>query len=142
MAHHGTLVDDGLIRHKGFQSFCQKVERFAGTGSHCIKPEVNQIERHAYSLQKELVKFAISNGFHITNYASLGSGDRFASLKAEDKPILLQDVTVKSIAEHVRSTPAGVLFKWALQEGTLVIPKSVSSKRLEQNMQADPTVAT
>ena len=136
-----ALVDDGLVRHIGVSNFSiKKLKDLLALAR--VKPEVNQIERHPYLQQKELAKFAKSKGIHITNYSSLGSGDRPAGLRAEDEPVLLQDTTIQSIAEQVGATPAGVLLKWAIQEGASVIPKSVTPKRLEQNLQTDKTVTT
>lgn len=136
-----ALVDDGLVRHIGVSNFSvKKLNELLALAR--IKPEVNQIERHPYLQRREQVRFAKDNGIHVTNYCSLGSGDRPAILRAEDEPVLLQDHTILSIAEQVGATPAGVLLKWALQEGTSVIPKSVTPRRLEQNLRADEAVPT
>ena len=77
-----------------------------------FKPEVNQVERHPYLQQQDLVKFCKANGIHVTNYSSLGSGDRPAARKPEGEPVLLDDASIMEAAAAVGATPAGVLLKW------------------------------
>ena len=134
-----ATVDAGLARHIGVSNFSiQKLKTILGSAR--IMPEVNQVERHPYLQQKELAQFCKDNGIHITNYSSLGSGDRPAAFKSEGEPVLLEDVTILSIARKVGSSAAGVLLKWGLLEGASVIPKSINPMRLKQNLDIDSTV--
>lgn len=132
-------VDAGLTRHIGVSNFStQKTQRILQMAR--IKPEVNQVERHPYLQQQALVRFCKDNGIHVTNYSSLGSGDRPAIFKPKGEPVLLEDDVVKRVASAVGATPAGVLLKWGIQEGCSVIPKSVNSARLKQNLQVPDDV--
>ena len=133
-------VDAGLARHIGVSNFSiKKLKTILKSAK--IKPEVNQVERHPYLQQKELAKFCKDNGIHITNYSSLGSGDRPAAFKPEGEPVLMEDAVIRSIASEIGSSAAGVLLKWGLLEGASVIPKSVNAKRLQQNLDVDSSVA-
>ncbi|MNP36539.1 Morphine 6-dehydrogenase [compost metagenome] len=45
----------------------------------------------------------------------------------------MTDAVVKSIAEAHGKTPAQVVLRWHLQNNTIVIPKSVTPSRIEEN---------
>lgn len=128
-----NTVEEGYVRHIGVSNFSiKKLGKVLQVAR--VKPEVNQVERHPYLQQKELAKFCKDNGVHITNYSSLGSGDRPAAFKPKDEPVLMTDQKILSIAEKSDTSAAGVLLKWALVEGASVIPKSVTPKRMQQNL--------
>ncbi len=50
-------------------------------------------------------------------------------------PFLLNDSTIKAIAEELHVTAAQVLISWAAQRGTIVIPKSENEERMAANIQ-------
>ena len=37
------------------------------------------------------------------------------------------------IAEHMKRTPAQILLRWGIQQGFVVLPKSVTPDRIEEN---------
>jgi len=134
-----AAVDADLTRHIGVSNFSiHKLKVLLKNAR--IRPEVNQVERHPYLQQKELAEFCKAHNIHITNYSSLGSRDRPANMKPDDEPILMDDSTILNIAKKVGASPAGVLLKWGLAEGASVIPKSVTRKRLQENLEADSAV--
>lgn len=55
-----------------------------------------------------------------------------------DLPMAVQDPAVVSIAKELGKTPAQVLISWAVQRGTVVLPKSVTPSRIESNFQGKP----
>lgn len=130
------MVDAGLARHIGVSNF--SLAKLQGLMTRASKraPEVNQIELHPYLQQGELVSACIDLGVLVTAYSPLGSADRPSSLKQDDEPILLADPSVAEIAARNGCTAAQVLLAWALERGTLVIPKSVNPGRLAQNLAA------
>ena len=93
------------------------------------------MERHPYLQQKELIEFCQSNGIHVTNYSPLGSGGR--AWKKDNEPVLLDDPKIAEIAKNYNCTSAQVILAWALQTGTSVAVKSVSPKRLAENLAAE-----
>ena len=49
-------------------------------------------------------------------------------------PKLLDNSLVKEVAEKLGKSTGQVLIRWALQRGTVVIPKSTNPARIEQNL--------
>ncbi|MEM6717437.1 MAG: aldo/keto reductase [Cyanobacteria bacterium P01_C01_bin.147] len=130
-----ALVQEGLTRHIGVSNFSvHKLRSLLATAN--IPPAMNQVELHPYLQQTELLKFAQDHDILMTAYSPLGSADRPSSLKGQDEPILLEDPTIVEIATHHKATPAQILIRWAMQRGTVVIPKSVNPARIEQNLAA------
>jgi alcohol dehydrogenase (NADP+) len=130
-----AMVDKGLCRHIGVSNFSiVKLRKLLETAR--LMPEMNQIELHPYLQQPTMLEFCSSNSIHITAYAPLGSADRPSRLKVEGEPVLLENPTISRIAEHHNVTPAQVLISWAIHRQTVVIPKSVNSERLRQNLNA------
>lgn len=130
--------EQGLARHIGTSNF--SVKKLKDILKICtFKPEVDQVERHPYLQQKDLADFCKKHGIHITNYASLGSQDRPG--RPDNEPVLMEDPTIKAIAEKHGVSPAAVLLKWGLEEGSSVIPKSVNPERQKQNLAIDKSVS-
>lgn len=94
-----------------------------------ITPAINQIELHPYNQQTALVEFCHYKGIAVTAYSPLGS-----PAGAEDKPILLEDKTIKKIAERHRKSPAQILLRWAIERDTIAIPKSTTPERIKENI--------
>lgn len=125
----------GLIKHIGVSNFSiKKLKDLMSKTDE--KPEMNQVELHPFLPQNELVKFCKDNNIHLTAYSPLGSGDRSASMKAENEPSLLEEPTIKKIAEKHKASPAQVLIKWAVDRDTAVIPKSTSRDHIISNLES------
>lgn len=58
-----------------------------------------------------------------------------AHKRIPDLPIVLKDSTVQEIARTHSKTPAQVLLRHLMQQDVIVIPKSVSQKRIQENFQ-------
>jgi alcohol dehydrogenase (NADP+) len=130
-----ALVDQGVCRHIGVCNFSiPKLQSLIGSAQR--RPEMNQIELHPYLQQPDMLEFCRHNNVHLTAYSPLGSPDRPAGLKAVDEPVLLEDPAVAAIARDRGIAPAQVLIAWALQRGTVVIPKSIHPERMKQNLAA------
>lgn len=92
-----------------------------------IVPAVNQIELHPCNPSPKLVAYNTSKGIHSTGYSCLGS---------TDSPLYTNEKLL-SIAEAKGKTPQQVLLLWGLQKGWSVIPKSVTTKRIDGNFELD-----
>jgi len=90
-----------------------------------IKPAVNQVEDNPFLPQHKLVKFCQDNGIQITAYCPLGRANN---------PKLLDDPTVNEVAKKNNMTPAQVVLSWNVQRNIIVIPKSVTPSRIEENL--------
>lgn len=123
-----ALVRNGLVRAIGVANFTAPMLidllSYAET-----PPAVNQIELHPYLQQSKLVKFCQSRDMVVTAYSPLGSPGNF---KGRVSP--LDDETIKEIAARHKKTPAQVLIRWAIQRGTIAIPKSVTPERIGENI--------
>lgn len=130
-----NLVSKDMVKSIGISNFngqlIMDLLRYAK-----IPPATLQIEHHPYLIQEGLVKFAQSHGIAITAYSSFGP-QSFLELdmkRAKDTPLLMDNDTVKKIAEKHGKTPAQVLLRWATQRDIAVIPKSNNQGRLAQNL--------
>jgi len=129
------LVSKSLANHIGVSNFSiKKLEDLKGLSDNY--PEMNQIELQPYLQQKDMLEYCNKNGIFLTAYSPLGSLDRIEAFKTNDEPILLKNPQLQQIAQNHNCTVAQVLIKWAINRGTVVIPKSVNKARLKENFDA------
>ncbi|KAJ3162867.1 NAD(P)H-dependent D-xylose reductase (XR) [Geranomyces michiganensis] len=118
------LVDAGKVRSIGVSNatveILEKVIKHAR-----IKPAVNQVELHPYLSQTALLDFANKHNVLLTAYSPLGSGHERSPLK----DAVIQEISKK----HGNKDPAQIILSWAVQRGTVVIPKSVTESRIKSN---------
>lgn len=118
-----TLIElrqAGRIRSIGVSNFNQDhLERIIGeTG---VTPTVNQIELHPRFQQRDVRKFHSLHDIRIESWSPLGSGR------------LLGDPTLAGIAKKHSKSVAQTIIRWHLQEGLIVIPKSIHQDRIAAN---------
>jgi diketogulonate reductase-like aldo/keto reductase len=114
------LQSQGLIRAIGVSNFQPAhLERvIEETG---VTPAVNQVELHPRFQQAGLRR----------EHAELGIVTEAWSPLAQGK--VLGDPVITEIAGAHGKTPAQVVIRWHLQLGNVVIPKSVTPERIEEN---------
>ncbi|KAJ1565050.1 hypothetical protein HK405_013284, partial [Cladochytrium tenue] len=119
-----------LTRAVGVSNFgVPLLERLAKSAR--VPIAVNQVEMHPYLPQYDLLAYCNGHNIVVTAYSPLGSaGDGSAAL--------LADPVVTGIAARAGRTPAQVLVAWAVQRGTVVIPKSAKPERIRQNFDLSP----
>jgi alcohol dehydrogenase (NADP+) len=99
-----------------------------------VVPAVNQVERHPYLAQNRLVDFHKENGIVTTAYAPLGAPGLMAKkFEGTDVKAPLSCQTIVDIAAKHKKTPAQVLIRWSVEQGVVVIPKSVKPHRIVEN---------
>lgn len=118
-----TLIElrqSGRIKSIGVSNFNQDhLERIIGeTG---VTPTVNQIELHPRFQQRDKREFHDRHNIRIESWSPLGSGR------------LLSDPTLESIARKHGKSVAQTIVRWHLQEGLIVIPKSIHQDRIAAN---------
>ncbi|MCM3757346.1 aldo/keto reductase [Sporosarcina aquimarina] len=121
-----ALVDAqkfGLIKTIGVSNFLpEHLERIIEkTG---VTPATNQIERHPYFNNNELVEYNKSRDILTEAWSPLGR---------EINDVLTND-TIVSIAEKYNTAPAQIIIRWNLQNGVLPIVKSSSYKHQKANL--------
>lgn len=122
----------GLARSIGVSNFgMQNLSDLLETCT--VKPVMNQVECHPYLNQEKLASFCHDKGIYLTAYSPLGSKDRHESIKGINEPMMMEDDTVKAIAQDKNVTPAQILLAWSMYRNNAVIPKSVNPGRLQQN---------
>ena len=130
-----ALQEKGLVKSVGVSNFgVSKLEKLIEeTG---VVPAMNQVELHPYNPQPELKAYCEKKGIRLTAYSPLGSGDRPESMKAKDEPPLLANEAVIQLAKAEGMSVAQLLIAWAIERGTVVIPKSTNAGRIEENFVA------
>ena len=121
-----SLVDKGLVKSIGVANFTAAMITDLLSYAE-IKPVMNQVEIHPFNAQPELVDYCSKKKITITAYSPLGSSGDVVT-----KPI--SEATVVSLAEKHKRTPAQILIRWSLQRGLVVIPKTVNTNRVNENL--------
>lgn len=116
-------LDAGLVRSIGISNFdgprLDEMLSFA-----TVKPSVLQVECHPYYQQRELRRLLEPYGTRVESWYPLGHGD--AGLLAE--PVFAE------LAARYGKTPAQVILRWHLQEGTIVFPKTENPAHMAENI--------
>ena len=114
------LRDGGRARSIGVSNFeIDHLERILdATG---VAPAVNQVELHPRFQQSDLRRFHSEHGIVTEAWSPLAQGG------------VLEDPVVAELASAHGRTPAQVVLRWHLQLGNVVIPKSATPARIEEN---------
>lgn len=135
------LVKAGLVREIGVCNFGTALLR--DLSSHArIQPAVLQIELHPYLTQEKLLRFCEQQGVRVTAFSPLGAGSYCELEMATPEESVLREPVVQAIAGNHQRTAAQIVLRWAIQRGTAVVPKTVSTERLLENWQAQDFVLT
>lgn len=126
------LVKQGLTRSIGMSNFnIEQMDRVLAIAE--IQPAVLQVECHPYLSQVDLFNYCKKHNIVLTAYSPLGSPDRMWA--KPDDPLALNDPAVKAIGEKYGKTPAQICIRYPIQRGIVVIPKSITKSRIEENFQ-------
>lgn len=123
------LLETGKVKNIGVSNFSIKNLSILLEKANII-PVVNQVELHPCYPQNELLRWCNSKGIHLTAYCPLG---QYRSPFFTD-PVFTQAAEGLSKTLSREVTPAQLVLSWAVQRGTIVIPKSSSETRLKQNI--------
>ncbi|MEW2624407.1 aldo/keto reductase [Streptomyces sp. NPDC048106] len=117
------LHADGRVRAIGVSNFLpEHLRRLAEETS--VIPAVNQIELHPHLQQHAAREYHAEQGIRTEAWSPLGQGKG-----------LLEVPAIVAIAQKHNRTPAQVVLRWHIQQGTIVIPKSVTQSRIKENIE-------
>ncbi len=115
------LYADGAVRAIGISNFLpDHVARLVEHAS--VVPAVNQIELHPSYQQPATQQVSRDAGIAVEAYAPIG--------QAQD----LDHDAVTEAAEALDVSPGQIVLRWHIQNGTIVIPKSVTPHRIQSNL--------
>lgn len=115
------LYDEKLIRATGVSNHhIHHLEEIFKVAN--VKPMVNQIELHPRLTQEPLRDFCKENSMVVTSWSPLARGG------------LLDNALLQEIGEKYGKTAAQIIIRWHLQNGLVVIPKSVTPERIQSNI--------
>ncbi|MFI2436965.1 aldo/keto reductase [Streptomyces sp. NPDC018693] len=116
------LLEDGRVRAIGVSNFLpEHLKRLIAETS--VIPAVNQIELHPHLQQHASREFHAEQGIATEAWSPLGQNKG-----------LLEVPAIVAIARKHNRTPAQVVLRWHLQIGNVVIPKSVTPSRIQENI--------
>lgn len=115
------LYAGGRVRAIGVSNFLpEHLRRVADLGG--TVPAVNQVELHPALQQRDVVAANDALGVVTEAWSPLAQG------------AMLVDPTITAIADRLGRTSAQVILRWHLQQGRVVIPKSVTPSRIAENL--------
>lgn len=115
------LYHEGKVKAIGVCNFKEHhLEKLMNETS--VVPQVNQIELHPYFNQSELQDFCDKHDITVTAWMPLMRNRG-----------LLEDNTIKEIAQKYEKTPAQVVLRWHIAHNRIVIPKSQTPSRIKEN---------
>lgn len=116
------LYAEGKIKAIGVCNFTiEKLEELKANSK--VIPVVNQIELHPLFQQKELQIYNRENNIVTEPWSPLGNGS----------DAILNNESLLKIAKNCNKTVAQIVLRWHLQEGFVVIPKSITPSRIQEN---------
>ncbi|GAB6258539.1 MULTISPECIES: aldo/keto reductase [Peribacillus] len=114
------LYKDGKVKSIGVSNFhVHHLENLLANSE--VKPVVNQIELHPLLTQVEIRDYCAKHEIKVESWSPLGRGN------------LLEEPTINHIAKKHGKSSAQVLIRWHLQHDLVVIPKSITPSRIEEN---------
>ncbi|GAK00855.1 aldo/keto reductase [Geomicrobium sp. JCM 19055] len=114
------LEGEGLVRAIGVCNYqIDHLKRLETKAN--VKPVINQVECHPYLTQYALKDYMEEEDIVFEAWSPLGRGN------------VLSDPVIEKIANRYHKTPAQVVLRWHLQQDSVIIPKSKTPERIEEN---------
>jgi len=115
------LQAEGRIKSIGVSNFLQEhLEALFQTAN--VIPSLNQIEFHPGYWQQELVEYCKKQHIIVESWSPLARGKVF------------ENKVLKTIAKNHNRHVSQICLRWIIQHDVIVIPKSSSPKRIEENI--------
>ncbi len=115
---------DGKIRSLGVSNMTVEIwNRFVPRFD--TMPAVNQVECNPYFQQKRLRKLMQENNVLLEAWGPLGQGSKQ----------LISDPVLVTIAEKYHKNTGQIILRFEVQEGMIVLPKSMNPERIRTNLE-------
>ncbi len=127
------LVHSGLVKRIGVCNL--NISMLREVLSYCsIRPSVHQVELHPYLTQDRLLRYCNEEAIAVTAFSPLGADSYISIGMANANERVLEDAAVVEIAKVHQRSPAQILLRWAVQRGTVAIPKTQNVQHLSENL--------
>lgn len=126
------LVDAGLTKRIGVSNIGTSMIRDVLSYAR-IKPAVLQVEMHPYLCQNTLLRYCQEEDIAVTAFSPFGADSYLPLGMAEESERLLANPVLEKIAADHGKTPAQIALRWAMQRGTVPVPKTQSPDHLREN---------
>ncbi len=113
------LYQEGFVRAIGVSNFQVHHLKVLLQDSK-VKPMVNQVECHPMLTQLEVKQFCQTNHIQVEAWSPIMKGN-------------LDNTLLVELSKKYEKSPAQIVLRWHLQNGVIVIPKSVHKKRIVEN---------
>lgn len=116
-----NLLATKMVKAIGVSNFLpEHLDRILKLGA--TVPAVNQIELHPALQQKDTVAYNKTHGIVTQAWSPLAQGG------------MLTHPVIVDVAQQLQRSSAQVILRWHLQQGRVVIPKSVTESRIYENL--------
>ncbi len=128
------LVEAGLVKRIGVCNFGTALIRDLQSYAR-IQPSVLQVEMHPYLTQQRLLRFCQEENIIVTAFSPFGASSYVPLNMAGANESGLADPEVIAIAGDLGKTPGQIVLRWAIQRGTVTIPKTQTVAHLRDNIE-------
>jgi diketogulonate reductase-like aldo/keto reductase len=87
-----------------------------------VKPAINQVELNVFLQQPDLLEYCKQESIQVEAYSPL------AHAHLQDNPVIV------GLATKYGKSYAQIMLRWLIQKGLVVIPKSVTPSRIQENI--------
>ena len=116
-------IADGKIRSIGVSNVTPKIWEDVVSKFETM-PSVNQIECNPFAQQKDVRSIMDKHSVKVECWGPLGQGNKD----------LLTDKAIQKIAEKYNKNAGQVILRFEVQDGMIVLPKSVNPERIRSNL--------
>lgn len=128
------LVDAGLVKRIGVCNFGTAGLRDLKSYAR-IQPAVLQVEMHPYLTQQNLRRYCREENIAVTAFSPFGASSYVPLNMAGESESLFDDAEMKALADGKGRSIGQLALRWAIQRGTVPIPKTQSKGHLQENFE-------
>ena len=127
------LVSAGLVKRIGVCNL--NISMLRNLLADCrVRPTVHQIELHPYLTQQRMIRYCREEEIAVTAFSPLGADSYIPlDMASEDEAVMKNPVVTQIASAHGKSA-AQIALRWAVQRGTIPIPKTQNHDRLVENL--------